>query len=163
MNILRKRNEELEKLVGQLGTQSSPSSLSNLAGLADEVTLSGTYFTSSGSGRSFTKSKQVWEYKIKWEDLFALIAPYLLEHPNDSRIKSELEKSVFGLTGTRGSTVSINDQIYQTVKIQLVALGLVETRYAQTTGGGMALFWSLTKIGQEQLFRSRTIKKEKTT
>jgi hypothetical protein len=71
-----------------------------------------------------------------------------------------LEHSVFKKTGISCHSVSINDQLYQTVKVQLMALGLVEIPYTQTTTGGMALFWSLTKKGQDQLFRLRTVKKD---
>jgi hypothetical protein len=163
VNNLRKRNDELEQLIGQLGLLSTPASLNNLAGLDDEIMLSGTYTTKSSSASYNNKhqyDRHEWEYKISWGNLFALIAPYMLEHPNDIVVKMTLEKSVFEKMGKSGESVSINDQMYQTVKIQLIALGLVEIRYIQTTTGGMALFWSLTKIGQEQLFRFRTVKKE---
>jgi|NGEPerStandDraft_6_1074524.scaffolds.fasta_scaffold54212_2 hypothetical protein len=154
INNLRKRNEELELLASQ--NKTVPFSLTNLAGLDDEITLYGDFWSSS-NGKSH---KYQWSYKIKWGDIFSLIAPYLLENPNDTIVKKELESSVFEKTGKTGSTVSINDQIYQTVKIQLVALGLVEIRFTQTTTGSMALFWFLTKFGNEQLFQSRTVKKD---
>ena len=157
VNTLRKQNQELEQLINQLGTQTSPSPLNDIAGLDDEVTLSGVYY---GSGTYQKSTKYDWEYKIKWGELFALIAPYLLEHPNDALVKQELQKSVFKKTDkSSSSSAYIDDQIFQTVKIQLVALGLVETRYLQTTSGAMALFWLLTKFGEEQLFQYRTIKK----
>ncbi len=108
------------------------------------------------------ENKYTWEYTLTWGDLFALIAPYLLENPNDTVIKKVLEKSVFEKTGKSSELIDINDQVYQTIKVQLVALGLVDIRYTQTVQGGMALFWILTPKGRELLFQLRTIKKDET-
>ncbi len=163
VNNLRKKNEELEQLVGQLRIQNNAAKINNLAGLDDEITLFGDYWATSGStgsSRVPQSRKYQWEYKVKWGELFAMIAPYLLEHPNDVHMKDELRDSVFEKTGIGGTTVSINDQIYQTVKVQFVALGLIEIQYAKTTTGGMALFWSLTNNGNEHLFQLRTVRKE---
>ena len=104
-----------------------------------------------------------WEYKLSWRKLFSLIAPFLLENPNDELVRKKLknsflEKIDINLTHARQS--EINEQIYQTVKIQLMALKLVDIRYSQSTTGNMALFWSLTKLGNNLLFQLRTVKKE---
>lgn len=160
VNDLRKRNQELEQLVSQLESQRVPSSINNLAGLDDEFSVFGNYlsYRKDSYGRQ-ESTKHNWEYTITWRDLFALIAPYLLAHPNDTLVKKKLESSVFEKIGKSGLDGSINDQIYQTIKIQLMALGLVETRYSQTTKGDMALFWSLTTNGHELLFKLRSIGK----
>lgn len=152
VNDLRKRNQELENLVSQVSTQGTPPSVNNLAGLDDTVKIFGEYYW--GKDR-----KDDWEHTLSWLDLFALIAPYLLEHPNDNRVKDLLEKSVFEKVRQGRYTVTINDQNYQTVKVQLVALGLVNIEYLKTVQGGMALFWSLTVKGKDVLFQSRTVKK----
>jgi hypothetical protein len=153
VNDLRKRNQELENLISQIRTQSVPPPVNNLAGLTDNVKIFGDY-------RWAQDKKSNWEYTLSWGDLFALIAPYLLENPNDTQVKNILEKSVFEKTGNSSYHITINDQNYQTVKVQLVALGLVNVNYLQTTQGGMALFWSLTPNGKEILFQFRTVKKE---
>lgn len=154
VNDLRKRNQELENLVSQLKPRNTRPALDNLAELSDEIKVSGIYWGQ--------KNRYNWEYTLTWGDLFALIAPYLLENPNDTVVKSVLEKSVFEKTGKSGSPIDINDQVYQTIKVQLTALGLVDVRYTQTIQGGMALFWMLTPKGQDLLFQLRTVKKDKT-
>ncbi len=156
INDLRKRNQELENLVSQLKTQSTPPSVNNLAGLTDKVKVFGEHHW----GRDEVSE---WEHTLSWKELFALIAPYLLETPNDTRVKSIMEKSAFELTEKNGYSANVNDQNYQTIKIQLVALGLVNVNYLQTTQGGMALFWSLTPKGKESLFQFRTVKNKTAT
>ena len=149
VNDLRKRNQELETLVSQL---SAPPSVSNLAGLTDSVKIFGEYKLTSDS------KWEKWEYALSWGDLFALIAPYLLENTNDTIVNGTLERAVFEKTGKKYSSVNINNQLYKTVKVQLIALGLVLVNYSQTTKGGMALFWSLSSKGKEMLFQFRTVK-----
>jgi hypothetical protein len=156
VNDLRKRNQELENLVSRIRTQSAPPPVNNLAGLTDSVKIFGDYHWGQDSRAS-------WKHTLSWGELFALIAPYLLENPNDTRVKSILGKSVFEKTGKSGYSIYINDQNYQTVKVQLAALGLVNLNYSQTTKGGMALFWSLTPKGKELLFQLRTARNENAT
>lgn len=152
VNDLRKRNQELETLVSQLNAQNSPSPVNNLAGLTDSIKIFGQYkWTSNGEWKD-------WKHTLSWEDLFALIAPYLLENPNDTVVKDALKRSILEKAGIDYYSANINDQIYQTVKVQLVALGLVSVSYLQTTKGGMALFWSLTPSGKKMLFQIRTVK-----
>lgn len=152
VNDLRKQNQELESLVSQLKAQSAPPPTSDLAGLADKVKVFGNYkWASKGDWKD-------WELTLTWGDLFALIAPYLLENPNDTLVKNTLKSSILKQKGIEYFNANLDDQIYQTVKVQLVALGLVNVNYLQTTQGGMALFWSLTSKGKGLLFQLRTVK-----
>ena len=153
INVLRKRNLDLEEQVSQFQNQSAFLGIENLAGITDEVKLFGEYLRGN--------SRYTWEYLATWEELFGLIGPYLLESPNDEVVKRKLTASVFEKTDKSGTPL-INDQIYQTVKIQLVALELVDIRYTKTVQGSMALFWILTSKGKRLIFETRSVKSEAT-
>jgi hypothetical protein len=143
VNELRKKNLELEMQITRINSQNTHPVIENLAGLSDEIEVYGSFKNN---------------YTTSWKELFGLIAPYLFEYPNDSKVKAELEKAVFEKTGKIAITISINDQIYQTIKVQLIALGLVALQYSTAVQGGMALFWHLTPAGKELLFQLRTVK-----
>jgi hypothetical protein len=94
-----------------------------------------------------------------------------MQHPNDSFIKILLQKNLSEMflnneknTGygnfenTHGW--GIDDQLYQTIKIQLMTYGLVKLAYSKTTKGGMALFWSLTPKGQSVMMQVRSVKSD---
>ena len=166
VNDLRKRNDELSQYIVQLESQIAPPP-ENLAGLEDTFTIYGKYnrVETTSYGTRKASGPIAWEHSLTWAEIFSLIAPYLLENPNDSVVEMKLRSSVFELSGRSLSNVnnlSINNQIYQTIKIQLTALKLVNVQYSKTTQGGMALFWSLTRKGTELLFQSRTVRKEDT-
>lgn len=150
VNSLRKQNHELETKIVQLQNQISPALIADLAELSETIEVKGYYYWTKNESKE-------WTLTISWGELFSLIAPYLLQRPNDYVTKEKLEVS---LTDKFESTKRhyINDQIYQTIKIQFVALGLVKIELLNTTTGSVALFWELTQKGKEMLLQSRSIK-----
>jgi len=154
INALRKDNDELRKAIASTGEQ-KPVSVVNIAPLDDKIELYGDYKTSYGD------YKKSWRFGLSWGEIFALISPHLLEHPNDGSVKIELKKSVLERAGIKYYESDLNDQIYQTVKIQLIAYGLVEVNYLQTTAGTMALFWNLTPRGKDLMIQFRSVRARK--
>lgn len=104
--------------------------------------------------------REDFECELSWREMFALLSPYLVEHPNDGSVKLQLTEILFEKSGKRGSSPRIDDQEFKTITIQLKAYGLVSTKYSKTIKGGMALFWSLTEKGDQFMLESRIIKKK---
>jgi len=155
INNLRKENTKLQNTVNELSSQQT-SAIEGLADIDSEFTINGTYCTRRpGYSQS---SRYTFSSTITWRELFALISPYLVEHPNDGIVKSKLASSLLEREGKSGTTISINDQEFKTVTIQLEAYGLITTSYNKTTKGGMALFWQLTKKGKQLMIESRVVK-----
>lgn len=155
INELRKDKETLENELSQL-RQSQKVSIPNLASLTDKVAITGKDLSSSPPRNRLQR-------ETTWQEIFALIAPHLLERPNDVRVKGVLGKSLFKERSLLSSSVTIDDQVYQTIKVQFRALNLVELQNLKTTTGGMALFWSLTKRGYSLMLSLRTIKSDSPT
>jgi hypothetical protein len=156
VNDLRKRNLELESQVSQMESRNPQPVLDNLAGLDDELEVHGAYW--------FSLERYGWKAKISWREIFSLIAPYLLEMLSDATVKQVLADSVYKRTKhIDASSVSIDDQDYQTVKIQLLALGLVTVEQSKTTNTEIVLLWYLTPKGKDLLFQLRTVKSEEPT
>jgi hypothetical protein len=149
LNELRKRNKELEETVSKTTINPLEPKIDNLAALDEKVEISGTHWMNN--------QRRYWEKNLSWVEVFGLIAPYLLQPQVDQYVRGILLASL----EPEGDTPILNDQIFQTVKIQLIALGLIEVQYAGTTQGGMALFWKLTQKGHELMMQVRTIKSPK--
>ena len=114
------------------------------------------------SGKAYTYgTSQDWQRQLTWREIFALISPYLIEHPNDSLVKSHMATALAHGQIPSGLSASLDNQIYQTIKIQFQALNLVNVDYTKTTAGGMGLFWSLTEYGYSLMMELRTIKSNK--
>lgn len=148
LNELRKENQGLRDRVSQLESSSAPK-VENLAPLTDSVTVKGKYYD------SYHKRYRETEKTVTWSDLFAYIAPYLFRPHADDYIKTVLQNSIWPGEGR----TTLNDQSFQTIKVQLVANNLVTVEYSKTTKGDMALFWKLTAQGSKMMMELRAIRK----
>lgn len=153
MSDLRKENQELKNLMNQK-TITETVVDNEIANLDDKLNVSGTYYR-------YKYGSSNWQLELTWGELFSLISPYLLENPSDNSIKDTITNTLYKKTSdpyTTG-TPSLNDQDFQTIKIHLKGLGLINLDYLNTTKGGKGLFWSLTEIGNKLLLQLRTVKK----
>ncbi|PND38202.1 hypothetical protein C1O66_12175 [Paucibacter aquatile] len=153
INELRKKNADLQAALSSVAMQPSQT-IQNIAGLDVIFGLSGTY-QMRYDGQYFD-----WSSKLTFGQMFALIGPHLIEHPSDRLVRIELAKSILGLQGKKPYDTKIEDQAFQTFKIQLQALGLIDLRYTSTVKGGMALFWSLTNKGTQTMVQLRAVRKD---
>lgn len=156
LNELRKQNAELQKSVYEVNKQQRPA-IDNIADIDSTFTIHGTYKYSSGPGHRTSQRK--FESTITWREIFSLISPYLVEHPNDTLVEQKFASILHKREKNNGYSPSIDEQEFKTVTIQLKAYGLVTTQYSVTTKGGMALFWSLTEKGEQLMIESRVVRK----
>lgn len=152
INDLRKENEKLHTIIDL--------EHDNLEMVSIEIADFNDIFVIKGRKKIHRDStwKEI-ENSLSWKDIFVLIAPYLLENPFDSKVNTILKKNIFDSVEHNCHQLEINDQYFQTIKIQLSAYGLVNIKYMKTISGSMALFWSLTKLGNKKMIELRTIKK----
>lgn len=157
---LQQENKELKELLQKIDSENIDSKdLDNLATLEDLIEISGTHTQwDSQLKRDF---KSHWKVKVTWKQIFGLLSPYLIDHPNDSLVKSHLSSNIYNLVPDASSrgTAMLVDQDFQTIKIHLKALGLTNVNYSKTVQGGMGLFWSLTPRGENLMMKLRSVKK----
>ena len=130
--------------------------------MSDYLASINDVFVVHGSYKQYNSNSYLsWKAEVSWSNIFALISPYLLQPQNDAGVSLTLAKVLFEKYKGGGTSPSINDQTFQTIKIQLMALNLVEVKSLNTTKGFPALFWCLTKNGREVMMSIRTIKAPK--
>lgn len=159
INELRKQNSELQKSLGEKNMQKG-AVVENIADIDSVFTVHGEYKVYRSG---YSTSHLTFERKVSWRKLFSLISPYLIEHPNDLSVKHKLAEALLEMEGKSGSSITINDQEFKTITIQLKAYGLINTRYTETTKGGMALFWFLTERGEQLMIESRVVRNAPST
>jgi len=158
LNDLRKENQELKsEIVFSQSTETS--SLVDLADMKDSIEISGKHSYWSAYDRRDRKSE--WRISLSWNQIFSLLSPYLLNNPIDSSAKEILSRVIYEtIDGYNISgTAQINDQDFQTIKIQLKTLGLIDIKYTKTTAGGMGLFWFITEKGEKLMIELRSVRK----
>lgn len=158
LNNIRKENQGLrDELAVIKGRESKIEVNSNLAGLDDMVDVQLEYRIKRHQRVAAVDEKRM--ITASWGEIFASIAPDLLEHPSDDSVNFLLGKMLYKkFIKERGYSVKVVHEYFQTIKIQLIAVNLISVVYTKTTTGGMALFWSLTDLGKKVMFQLRTIK-----
>ena len=84
-----------------------------------------------------------------------------MKHPDEDYVRAVLASALFAESyeGVHGGVLeSLDDQNFQTVGVQLRALGLVKIEYSQTTTGSMGLFWSFTAPGERLMVEVRAVR-----
>ena len=156
INELRKQNLELESSLKKITSQQL-TVVKDIADINSLFTIHGSYKTQRSG---YSPSNHTFEINISWKEIFTLIAPYLIEHPSDTGVKLKLALLLHEKNGepSSGYSITINDQEFKTLTIQLKAYGLIQTNYNKTTKGGMALFWSLTQEGEQLMIEYRVVR-----
>jgi len=157
INELRKQNAELQKRLENSEVQLKPAII-DLASLDDTTVFHGTYKTQIIGYQPKTHD---FECNISWRKVFSIISPYLIEHPADITVKTKLAEYLRDeATGNKqGYGEKIDEQEFKTLSLQLTAHGLVDIRFLKTDKGGMALFWFLTKKGNQVMIEARVVRK----
>ena len=96
---------------------------------------------------------------ISWREIFTGISPYLMAHPFDNSVKRTLSDFILHQKFVNYYSGEIDENDFQTIKLQLLAYKLVNITYEKSTNGQMMLFWSLTELGRQKMIELRTVKK----
>lgn len=129
---------------------------SNLAFEGQYITIEGKYREYFGQFGKRSSVEHSISKEITWDKMFLLWAPYLIQTLNYQKAKETLESA---LRDYMGRYFDMNNNLFQTIKIQYHALGLIRTYEARTTAGGMAEFISLTDKGRNYLIQKSAITK----
>lgn len=152
LNDIRKENSSLKSRLSELDTKSAYK-IDGLAHLDENFTVRFSYLTDNG-----LKSKSV---SSSWAEMFGIISPYLVQFPTHELVKIKFQKGLGEKNNIPSRSREMNDEDFETIGLQLKALGLVNTKYQKTTTGQMALFWSLTHEGENLMMQLRTISTSK--
>ena len=106
--------------------------------------------------------KREWKSETTWNQILSFIGPHLFQYLNEKSANTQLTKSLLKAQGRNPDdyySKTIDDEVFQTIKIQLLALGYVDIKSLQTKASGMAMFWIITEKGKRAVISLRTIKK----
>ena len=153
VNELRKVNSQLSAELAKLEAMATPV-VENLAGLDEMVSMHGAYHV-------YRSGDQRWELALSWGDLFALVGPYLISNPAEAAVMAATTNAVFRLSGKTGLSHSLDDQDFQTMKVQFIVLGLVDIQVGHSVQGTGGVFWYLTPGGRTTLMQLRSVRSAK--
>ena len=161
---LNRRVKDLEAELAR-ARKTAPKNSRVLSQGTDTHTINMLFVSTNSHG--FALDPQSVKVKTTWRDIFAGVAPTLITAVSERDMKEGLSKSLSiqmhlqnpRLDMNRMINVQIEDHEFQTIKIQLRALGLIAE--SEPKGGQSASrnYWKLTPWGDEQMTRTRAIRR----
>jgi len=155
INTLRKRNDELQL---QLQENQGAQLLLPREEIADwdsEIDIKGTYSLYARAMGTNTQYCE-WKNRVSWNELFAVISPFLADKAFDSSVNTFVAKqfSKVDCKNIHMSSLAIDVQDLYTIRIQFLALGLIEIDNTNPQA-----MWLLTELGTQTMLKYRVIGK----
>jgi hypothetical protein len=164
---LRRQVEELQAEIARSRT-TAPKGAEDLA-QGDEVHTLNCTVAARPPG-SYSKEYRNFALEASWNNIFSAVAPLMIHESPEGKLKQALDTFVAEklqpdigetqeLSRHRIDDVTLNDQDFQTVKIQLRAIGLVAKSEKARSVKDSGTYWTLTPYGDEVMTRLRAIRR----
>lgn len=160
---LRQRVAELEAQLQRARTE-APAGTERLASGDDAVKINFEFKVyPAGTPRFSTlATRQAGSLPLSWDEIFAAIAPTMINEASEAELKEALNASVAGhiktqLEGKQISDVSVRRADLETVIVQLRALGLIQQGERKRSVKDTGSYWTLTPYGDQLMVKLRAI------
>jgi hypothetical protein len=149
INELRDNRDQLAAENAELKRQIQPR-LVGIAGLNDLYTVRYAYqWWESRLGRWTSDNDGA---ELTWAEIFAAVGPAMMRPVSPGMISIKIINYLQEKRGIRRDNMTLFETEEAAIKIQLMALGLVDSQPATANGdGGISEFLSLTPRGRQQL------------
>lgn len=153
LNGVRKENEELRERVDELQLDDNIYDQLDLASLKETFT-----FSIKVTSLDFRGGVKNFRVTLLWEQIFATIAPQLLEHPNDTKVWLSMGRLYPNISPAVSIVrADLDKRAFLTIRTQLEAHELIRVDLSATMSGDNALFWSLTDKGKRLMMQLCTV------
>lgn len=158
INKLRKEIDLLKKQLTKIRT-SAPEGTEDFQQGEDEFEMNFKYYHNSRNHNS--------SIQITWNRLFFILAPLMVDESTEDILHSELKKYLGdhleenGSKNIRTSYITVNNLDFQTIKVQLIALGLIAKSEKKRSIKNSSTYWSITPFGETVMIKLRAKKKKK--
>ena len=150
---LLRLKEENEKLTERIKTleETAPEGTDDLSQGEEEFNIQITAIIDHNYEECF-------EYKMSWNDICRAILPHLVQFCWEYNMPTSLKEFIESRE-PQYRHVHINDLSFQTIKVQLIALGLITEAPKVKTSKTLAAAWTLTKYGALTMMRLGAIRR----
>ena len=86
--------------------------------------------------------------KLSWDSIFACLGPTMFDEASESDLEKTLEGKIAADAGLERWRVDVRDEDFQTIKVQLRALGLIQKSVKKRSLKDTDTYWALTPYGE---------------
>lgn len=165
---LRKHIEQLEGRLAAASVQ-APEGTASLAQGDDEYDVS-YRFEAYPPGKSYESKGLTHSVRLSWNDIFATVSPLMIDEAPESALRAPLNdlignfsrpilKDDKNVKGMVLRSFRIDEDDFQTIKVQLRALGLISKSTKNRSVKDTQTYWTLTPYGDTVMIRLRAIER----
>ncbi|WP_029585824.1 DUF4062 domain-containing protein [Bradyrhizobium sp. URHD0069] len=156
-SVLEGMRQEVDRLNAQLSSvsTSAPKNTEKYAQGTAEFAVTLYYELPT----SFTKYPA--QFLFEWNNLFFELGPILMEEASETQMKARLAQELIRYEQVNfpedAQLFIISDDTFDTIKIQLMALGLITKSSRKHAPTDRERYWTLTPYGENELMKLRAI------
>lgn len=144
---LRKENDELKVLLAKKNVD-NPEGIENLQQGEDEIKFI----------LQDTWSKSIHEITSTWNTIISILAPLMIDECAERALRDCLS-SYFSFNHNLTSGFNIINNDFQTIKVQLIALQIIQKSERKRTAKDTDTYWTLTPYGNRLMMQLKALKK----
>jgi hypothetical protein len=165
---LRKKIESLESQIEESKTK-APSGTERLAKGEEKYEVECTFDSTCSEGKSWSWTFPV---EVSWNELFSEISPLMIHETNTLVLKNRLKSYISKLAlaeakkdedfkgHRRTQNYAIDQSAFETIIIQLSALGLIVQSIKNRSVKDQATYWTLSLYGVTMMNQLRAVETE---
>lgn len=144
---LRKENDELKVLLAKKNVD-NPEGIENLQQGEDEIKFI----------LQDTWNNSTYEITSTWNTIISILAPLMIDECAEKALRDGLSSYfMFNYNLTGGSNIIDND--FQTIKVQLIALQIIQKSDRKRTAKDTDTYWTLTPYGNRLMMQLKALKR----
>ena len=102
--------------------------------------------------------------EFTWDEVFSILSPLMVDEASEPRLRDEIVKVIREQTkekeNHRPANVEMNRTDFQTIKVQMIALGLIEKSDKKRSIKDTEVYWKLTPFGENKMMELKALKKK---
>ena len=151
---LKKENDELKALLAK-SKEDIPTGIEKLKQGNDKISIRCSYVTAFGS--------VIETVETTWNKIISVVTPLMIDECSENDLSesldSFLENELCVKKGIQGYSFYILDEDFQTIKIQLIALHIIQKSDRKKTAKDVNTYWTLTSYGHRLMMQLRALVK----
>ncbi|MCE9530684.1 MAG: DUF4062 domain-containing protein [Planctomycetes bacterium] len=120
------------------------------------------------AGRFVPSSEFSMPLGMTWDEVYSAVAPLMLQEAAEGKLKIAIEGRARTLFDERntwyqkhlGHSVSLNNDDFQAIKVQLIALGLMQKSDRRRGVSDTDTYWTLTPYGENYVMKLRALRRD---
>lgn len=98
--------------------------------------------------------------KTTWNRIIAALSPHMINECSEHRLRHAIDEMIDYVERNARDGRTLSDDSFQTIKVQLIALGIIKPSTKKHSTTDFNTYWTLTPYGNKVMMRLKALKKE---